>query len=152
MKRSESIGFYSRSPRDTERFARQLSAVVVPGDVILLHGELGAGKTLFAAELCVSFGVPREHIASPTYTVLRRYIAHNFTIYHWDFYRISSLDELEMADFFELTAENTAITIVEWASLFPEAWQDVVPRCEVFITGGDEYEHRQFRLEWNLAP
>ncbi|MCK5808366.1 tRNA (adenosine(37)-N6)-threonylcarbamoyltransferase complex ATPase subunit type 1 TsaE [bacterium] len=150
MKRGESGVFYTASPEESEVQGKDFAALLLPGDVILLDGQLGAGKTAFTAALCQGFSLPREAVASPTYTILRQYFHDDLTINHWDFYRISSLDELEATDFFELTADKKSITIVEWASLFPAAWNDIVPRCNIAISIEEGSERREFKTEWHL--
>lgn len=149
MKRGDSSVYQSLSPDESTAFGVGFASQLRSGDILLLDGALGAGKTLFTAAICTALGIPREAVASPTYTILRQYFYGDLTVNHWDFYRISSLDELEASDFFELTADRKSITIIEWASLFPEAWNEIVPRCEIVITGGDDNERRSFKAKWH---
>lgn len=148
MKRGEESNYTSHSIEDSERFGKMVAALLEPGDILLLNGELGAGKTLLTGSICEALGIPRESVASPTYTILRQYFFEEVSINHWDFYRISSLDELETSDFFELTADRNTITIVEWATLFSEAWNEIVPRCSIEITTGENDGERDFRTKW----
>jgi tRNA threonylcarbamoyladenosine biosynthesis protein TsaE len=149
MKRGENSIFHTNSPDESEFLGKEFATTLHPGDVILLDGALGAGKTAFTAAICQGLGLARESVASPTYTILRQYLSGNLTVNHWDFYRVSSLDELEATDFFELTAEPKSVTIVEWASLFPDAWNEITPRCNITITIGETDERRAFKTEWH---
>jgi tRNA threonylcarbamoyladenosine biosynthesis protein TsaE len=133
---------FSRSESDTERFGQELATQLSPGTLVTLDGELGAGKTVLAAAIAGGLGVPRTAVQSPTYVLMRPYLTGNIPIYHWDFYRIATVDELAIADFHELLNERNSLFLVEWASLFPKAWGSFSPRVEITITAGDTDDSR----------
>ena len=123
----------SSSAEETERVAAALAAVLVPGDVVLVRGELGTGKTTFVRGACRALGVS-ERVTSPTFTIGNRYSG-RATVSHLDLYRFEGMSVPEWADlepYFE-----DAIVFVEWpdvaAALLPE------PRAEVTLehAGGD---------------
>ena len=98
------------------RFCKNLEL----GDVIMLKGELGVGKTFFCREIIKSLysiqkiSVP-SFISSPTYPILLTYNLNSYEIYHYDLFRIKNINELEELDFFE-NIQNS-ITLIEWPEL-----------------------------------
>jgi tRNA threonylcarbamoyladenosine biosynthesis protein TsaE len=96
-----------------ERFAERLTA----GDVVLLYGDLGAGKTAFVRGLARGLGAAADDVSSPTFTLVQEYHG-RVTLHHVDLYRLqpNEVPELGLDD---LSAEN-AIVAVEWA----ERWND----------------------------
>jgi tRNA threonylcarbamoyladenosine biosynthesis protein TsaE len=132
----------SRCEIDTERFGRELAAQLSPGTLVTLDGEMGAGKTLLAAAIAVGLGVPRTAVQSPTYVLMRPYLSGKIPIYHWDFYRIASVEELLTADFQELLSERRSVVLIEWASRFPTAWLSFFPRIEIALTPGEDHGSR----------
>lgn len=97
----------------TRRFGVALGALLEAGDVLCLGGELGAGKTTLTQAICVGAGVGEdEYVSSPTFAIMHEYQA-RIPIYHMDFYRLNSQDEildLGLDEYFY----RPGITIVEW--------------------------------------
>ncbi len=104
-------------------FAHELNA----GDVVACYGDLGSGKTRFIKGICEGLGV-HEHVASPTFTIINMYNSGNTIIYHFDLYRINSLDELYELGFEEYT-NSDGICLIEWAEkadgLLPQNRYDI---------------------------
>ena len=118
--------FLSHSPEETKSFAAQYAKTLRPGDVVLLEGEMGAGKTAFAQGVARGLGVT-EDVLSPTYAYVNSYEP----MFHFDCYRIESerqAEELGFADYFDLGG----ICLVEWseniAGLLPEEVKRVTVR------------------------
>lgn len=81
-----------RSLKETEKFAKKFAKLLVGGEVILLSGDLGAGKTTFTKYVLKALGVKNE-VTSPTFTIMKEYNGKKFDIFHFDMYRIGSGDE-----------------------------------------------------------
>ena len=105
----------------TQAFAARFGAHVMPGDVILLSGPVGAGKTAFARALIQSLITSDEDVPSPTYTLVQTYDTPRGEIWHSDLYRVMSISEVEELGLTE--AFDTAICLIEW----PEMLGDLIP-------------------------
>lgn len=105
------------SEKETFELVTHLARLATPGDVFLLEGELGAGKTTFTKGLAKGLGIDRV-IKSPTYTLIREYSEGRLPLYHMDLYRLDEeeAEELGLDEYFE----GEGVTVVEWASLAPE--------------------------------
>jgi len=110
----------TRSPEETLRLAVKLGKRCGPGDVISLTGELGSGKTLFAKGLARGLDVPKdEPVVSPSFTLLNEY-AGRCPVYHFDFYRLDGVQDLENLGIDEYIG-GEGVVMVEWAERIPEA-------------------------------
>ena len=86
------------SEEETRQVAARLAGALAPGTVILLHGDLGAGKTAFVRGLAEGLGVAEDEVSSPTFTLVHEYRGGRLPLYHADLYRLpagTTLDELE---------------------------------------------------------
>jgi tRNA threonylcarbamoyladenosine biosynthesis protein TsaE len=109
----------SRSARDTAALGTRLGRALLPGDVVALVGDLGAGKTQLVRGACRGAGVPEREVASPTFAIVSTY-AGRLPIHHADLYRISGEDELYATGFQDLLGGEGA-ALVEWADRVPGA-------------------------------
>jgi tRNA threonylcarbamoyladenosine biosynthesis protein TsaE len=107
------------SPEDTRAFAAALAMLLEPGDVVLLVGDLGAGKTTFTQGLAAGLGVA-EQVTSPTFTLVRPYACGAAgavrTLHHADLYRLDHLQEVVDLGLGELVEEQ-AVAVVEWGDV-----------------------------------
>jgi tRNA threonylcarbamoyladenosine biosynthesis protein TsaE len=104
----------SAGPSETRALGRRLGQLARPGLVVLLAGELGAGKTCFAQGVADGLGVPAgTPVTSPSYTLLNIHCG-RLQLYHFDLYRLSAVADLEDLGYDEV-AEGDGITLVEWA-------------------------------------
>jgi tRNA threonylcarbamoyladenosine biosynthesis protein TsaE len=102
----------SRSEAETCGLARKLAEQLRPGDVVLLRGELGAGKSTFARALIQGLCGEGTEVPSPTFTLVQTYDARHFKIWHFDLYRLEHFDEV-----YELGIEEAfrnGVCLVEW--------------------------------------
>lgn len=103
--------FISSSTEETRRIGAQLASELNPGDCLVLIGELGVGKTTFVQGLAEGLGVS-SRVRSPTFVLMHEYHG-RIPLYHFDAYRIKSLDELREIGF-EDTVRADGITVIEW--------------------------------------
>ena len=117
----ETYTFTSHSSEETMDFASNLASQLSVGDVVVLTGELGAGKTKFTEGFLRYFGLDKE-ISSPTFTIVNEYKKDDINIYHFDVYRLEDVDE-----FYAIGGEeyfSSGICIIEWGELIEEALPD----------------------------
>ncbi len=100
---------------DTIETAKKFSSCLVPGDVVLLNGNLGAGKTFFVKYVCKEFAI--ENVSSPSFAIINEYI-NSKKIFHFDFYRIKKETELYDIGIEEYLSNDEAIVFIEWAQLW----------------------------------
>lgn len=132
------------SSDETSRFAQQIGALLRAGDVLLLIGGIGAGKTHFARSLIQSLQDPPEDVPSPTFTLVQEYDTQRGPVWHADLYRLTSPDEcieLGLTEAFE-----TAICLIEW----PDRLADLVPDTALSLafSNGSNDESRVVTLSW----
>jgi tRNA threonylcarbamoyladenosine biosynthesis protein TsaE len=113
-------GYISRSPEDTVEFGRRLGYSLRGGDVVLLSGQLGSGKTVLTKGIALGIGI-QEVITSPSFTIMNLY-AGKLELCHADFYRLDNAAEME--DLLERYLYNeSTVTVIEWG----EALMDILP-------------------------
>ena len=104
-------------PVATEALAAELAGGLGPGDVIALTGNLGAGKTVFARALIMALGkaagIEIGHVPSPTFTLVQLYNLADFTLYHFDLYRLAAADEVWETGIEDAFADG--VSVIEWA-------------------------------------
>ena len=100
------------SPEETAELAARLSVELHPGDILLLKGEIGSGKTHFARSLIQSLLLSHEDVPSPTFTLVQTYDTPKGEVWHCDLYRLSAVEEIEELGLIE--AFDTAICLIEW--------------------------------------
>lgn len=107
------------SPETTKQLATTLAPYLRAGDVIVLSGDLGAGKTQFVQGVAAGLGV-RGQVTSPTFNILLSYPEGTLPLYHFDLYRLDEADELEDIGFYD-TLDADGASFVEWGEKFPDA-------------------------------
>ncbi|MEN8235652.1 MAG: tRNA (adenosine(37)-N6)-threonylcarbamoyltransferase complex ATPase subunit type 1 TsaE [Actinomycetota bacterium] len=106
------------SPEETMALGRRLSSVLKPGDVVLLSGRLGTGKTLLTAGIAEGLGIP-DPISSPTFIIARVYRDGFLPLVHADVYRLGSILEFEDLDLEETAAQG--VLVIEWGEAIEDA-------------------------------
>ena len=109
----------SNSPEETKQLGMRLAEELQPGDVILLEGPLGAGKSEFARGVAKGLGVA-ETVTSPSFTILNVYESGRLPLYHFDWYRLESAEELYELGMDEYLG-GAGVALVEWPGQCPEA-------------------------------
>ena len=110
--------FTYHNSSETMKFASELASTLHVGDVVVLSGELGAGKTKFTEGFLKYFGLDNQ-ISSPTFSIVNEYKKDNIHIYHFDVYRLEDVDE-----FYAIGGEeyfSSGICIIEWGEIIEEA-------------------------------
>ena len=112
--------YFSKSVKDTIKLAENIAKKIKKGTIILLHGDLGAGKTHFVKGLAKGLN-DRSQVTSPTFTIMNSYEGGKMPIYHFDMYRLNSADEAREAGLEEYFDINNldGISVVEWSENVP---------------------------------
>ena len=112
------------SAEETIAFGRSLAAELSPPLIVLLRGDLGAGKTTLVKGIAEGFGAARaEDVTSPTFTLVHEYRGPDITLYHIDLYRIDTQRDLETLGLDDLLAPNS-ILLIEWGEKFSRLQRD----------------------------
>ena len=123
----------SSNLNDTLSFGKKLASKLSNGDVVVLSGELGSGKTKLTEGILSYFNLENE-ISSPTFTIVNEYIKNDINIYHFDVYRLE-----DSSEFYEIGGDeyfDKGICLVEWGEII----QDALPK---------DYIHIQFERDEN---
>ena len=120
------------SETETANVGRDLAATLSAGDVVLLFGDLGAGKTAFVRGLAEGLGVQRDDVSSPTFTLIHEYRGGRLALLHVDLYRLNDAREIDDLGVDELGSGG--VVAIEWAEKLPRGWPGAYV---VRITHGD---------------
>lgn len=135
---AELLRIRSQSAAETRSLGQRIAQRLKPGNVVVLEGGLGAGKSELARGIANGLGV-KETVTSPTFTILNVYESGRYPLYHFDWYRLENSEEL-----FELGMDEylggDGIALVEWAERCPEALPDSCIRIRLEVTGEEERE------------
>jgi tRNA threonylcarbamoyladenosine biosynthesis protein TsaE len=129
------VTFMSDSEERTMDIGAALGRTAVAGLMVLLTGDLGSGKTVFAKGIARGLGIDPAEVVSPTYVLCREYTG-RLPLYHFDLYRLSSADEVCEIGWQEY-AEGRGVAVVEW----PERLDDLTPVDALTVTMVKEGEH-----------
>jgi tRNA threonylcarbamoyladenosine biosynthesis protein TsaE len=109
----------TQSADETIAYGRTLVAFLAPPKLVLLRGDLGAGKTTLVKGIAAAFeAAAEEDVTSPTFTLVHEYRGPRATLYHIDLYRVDTLRELETLALDDLRSENSVL-LIEWGEKFP---------------------------------
>ena len=127
------MGIITNSAAETRELGKRLAEQLKAGDVILLEGDLGAGKSEFARGVAKGLGVT-ETVTSPSFTILNVYESGKLPLYHFDWYRLESSEELYELGMDEYLGGN-GIALVEWPAQCPDAVPEECLRIRITATG-----------------
>ncbi len=133
------ISINSTSPDNTIKIGQNLAKLLSKGDVVVLSGDLGAGKTKFVEGFLHNFGL-QDEISSPTFNIINEYISSDNNIYHFDVYRLEDSDE-----FYAIGGEEyfeKGICLIEWGELI----SDVLPKDYIHITINKDSKNENLRI------
>ncbi len=112
------IDFISNSEKDTMQFAKKIAKKLKKGDVIILSGDLGCGKTKFVEGFLSVYNL-QDEISSPTFNIVNEYKNNNITIFHFDVYRLE-----DSSEFYEIGGDEffeQGICLIEWGEIIEDA-------------------------------
>lgn len=128
----------SNSPEETLEIGKKIASKLKKGDVIVLTGDLGSGKTKLTEGILTYFGLEKE-ISSPTFTIVNEYYTENLNIYHFDVYRLEEEEEFSAIggeEYFEKGA-----VIIEWGEMI----ESLLPKSYLQITFTRDLENENLR-------
>jgi tRNA threonylcarbamoyladenosine biosynthesis protein TsaE len=121
--------FTATCAEETIALGRELAKMLAPPKLVLLRGDLGAGKTTLVKGIALGFdAAAEEDVTSPTFTLIHQYRGPAVTLYHIDLYRVDTQSELETLGLDDLTGENN-ILLIEWGGKFARLERE----CDVDI-------------------
>ena len=137
------VDLNSGSDADTRAIGRRLSGLLRAGDVVVLCGPLGAGKTAFVGGIADGLGID-EHVTSPSFVLMKKYTSGFLPLVHVDVYRIGSLGEFDALDVYEESLSS--VLVVEWGDAVVASLPGDHLKVLIEITGETD---RRVRLEPN---
>ena len=136
----------TKSAAETRALGEKLAGRLRPGDVLLLEGDLGAGKSELTRGIAKGLGVA-ETVTSPSFTILNVYESGRYPLYHFDWYRLESSEELYELGMDEFLGGD-GIAVVEWPGRCPDAVPEGAVRIR--MTAAGENERMIECEEWDL--
>jgi tRNA threonylcarbamoyladenosine biosynthesis protein TsaE len=124
--------YTTNSPEETIALGRELASQLAPPKIVVLRGDLGAGKTTLVKGIAEGFNAAsHDDVTSPTFTLIHEYRGPAATLYHIDLYRVDTQRELETLGLDDLMTENSVL-LIEWGEKFPrfERERDVEIKLE----------------------
>lgn len=137
----------TRSEAGTLGLGELLTELLLPPKLVILRGDLGAGKTTLVKGMAAALGAAdADSITSPTFTLVHEYKGRKTRVFHLDLYRIETEAELENIGIWEIVDAGDALVLVEWGDRFPS----LVARAdaEIAITPGDNETERLLHIRW----
>lgn len=134
-------------PDRTRELGRRAAALLSGGEIILLYGDLGAGKTCFVQGVCEGLGVEGQEVVSPTFTLVNTYDA-RLTVHHLDFYRVEpqhDLDDIGVPAILDEVWDGAAVALIEWPTVLL-AELGAAPRLELLGVAGEGTDTRTWLL------
>lgn len=135
----KNVQYISHSEEETKKFGKNLASKLQKGDIIVLTGDLGSGKTKLTEGILSNFNLENE-ISSPTFTIVNEYTNKDVNIYHFDVYRLE-----DSSEFYEIGGEeyfDNGICIIEWGEMI----QDVLPKSYMQICFEKSDEDENIRI------
>ena len=126
----------TKNPTETSAWAESVGTKVVPGLVLCLDGDLGAGKTLFVQGLAKSLHI-QEEVTSPTFNLMNIYEG-DCVLHHFDLYRLETEDELDEIGFYEYSEAVDDVVIIEWSDKFIDCLPEDYIHIELDRTGKED--------------
>ena len=140
----------TQSAEETRALGRRVGESAVPGLIVLLDGDLGAGKTVFAKGVAEGLGVS-EHVNSPTFTILQVYESGRLPLYHFDVYRIGDPEEMDEIGLDEYLF-GRGVCLIEWPEMIADLLPEDCVRVRISRVPGGDFDARQILVVRGTAP
>ena len=135
--------YTSHSATETIELGRQLAPLLGGAHLVLLRGDLGAGKTTLVKGIAEGFGAAEaDEVTSPTFTLIHEYHGPEKDIYHIDLYRLDKPGELDSLGLEDLMLEARNVLLIEWGEKFPRILQHKDAEITILRSGHDERKVR----------
>ena len=136
------------SIRELGKIADKIKKILSPGDVVFLYGEIGVGKTTFARLLINGFEnekkLKKSEILSPTFNIVFEYEIKEFTIKHFDLYRLKNSNDIKNVGLYENLEQS--VTLIEWPELIINKPEN---RLDLFFKYAEDYSERSLIIKTN---
>ena len=136
----------SFSAQDTWELGKEMGEKAFPGQVICLIGDLGTGKTVFTKGFAQGLGIT-EPVSSPTFTILQSYDEGRLPFYHFDVYRIGSVDEMDEIGFDDCIF-GEGVSLIEWADLIEELLPENCTKITIEKDPEKGVDYRKITLQY----
>ncbi len=131
--------FTTNSAEETIELGRKLASELTPPKLVLLRGDLGAGKTTITKGIAEAFhAASQDDVTSPTFTLIHEYRGPEVSVYHIDLYRLETQRELETLGLEELIADERNVVLIEWGEKFPQLIKDRDMEIAIARLGPDQ--------------
>ena len=134
------------SIRELEKISNKIKKILSPGDVVFLHGEIGVGKTTFARLLINNYEsekkLKKSEVLSPTFNIVFEYKIKDFTVKHYDFYRLKNEADIKNIGLFENS--DRSIILIEWPELIKKK---PLNRIDLFFEYTEDMNQRSLNIK-----
>lgn len=135
----------THSDQETRELGKEMGQKAFPGQVICLIGDLGTGKTIFTKGFAEGLGIT-EPVSSPTFTILQSYEEGRMPFYHFDVYRIGSVEEMEEIGFDDCIF-GEGVCMIEWADLIEEILPEEYTKITIQKDPEKGFDYRTITIE-----
>ncbi|MDE1160974.1 MAG: tRNA (adenosine(37)-N6)-threonylcarbamoyltransferase complex ATPase subunit type 1 TsaE [Acidobacteriaceae bacterium] len=136
----------TRSVNGTLALGEMMTELLLAPKLVVLRGQLGAGKTTLVRGMAQAIGADVSEVSSPTFTLVQEYRGRKTRLFHLDLYRLEEERELEGIGLWELMEEPDTLVMVEWGDRFASVMERA--DAEIFMEQGEEENERLLLVHW----
>jgi tRNA threonylcarbamoyladenosine biosynthesis protein TsaE len=123
----------TKSAAETRGVGKRIGKALRQGDLIVLFGELGAGKTCLTQGIAMGLGIKKNYVSSPSFVIIKEHRG-RLPLYHVDFFRLQTAKEIESTGYDEYIC-GEGVTVIEWAEKIEDTLPDKYFRIELIVSG-----------------